>query len=549
LHRRADSIAPWVHMLNLKPRTIMTHPKSLNRRDLVKATALAVGAAGVGGLMPRQATAESATVKAQDSATSDAPIDILIVGAGNAGLPAAIQAADLGARVMVLDKNNYVGGMLAISGGHVSAANSKLQIAKGIEDSPASHYRDAMRMGRYRNNSELLKIAVDNAAAMVDWLAEIGVEFTPESPFFEDDHEHYSAPRTYMGPEYALSLLVPFKAELDKRIERGDIRVRLNTQVSGLIKADDGAVIGVVAEDWQGQTHRLMANAVILATGGYAASAALKEKFNPNIAKAKVICLPHATGDGIVMAEQAGASLVNMDLFIAHPGAVDGASGRLLFPPDLYAEGIWVNTRGERFVNEHADPDKREQAFLRQADFGFFYVIDDAMVRRDVIGVGKWDQARLDSEVSRGVVNKASTIGQLASKIGIDSKRLTNTVVQYNGLVDRGVDEVFKRDNLGGSLSAGPYYAIPITGSGLISHGGVAVNHSLQVMGSHGKPLKGLYAAGETLGSAQMMGNAVLSGMSVGPAITLGRLVARNAWQYAQLRASHSVHCAQQSIA
>jgi succinate dehydrogenase/fumarate reductase flavoprotein subunit len=239
------------------------------------------------------------------------------------------------------------------------------------------------------------------------------------------------------------------KPELDKRIERGDIRVRLNTQVSGLIKADDGAVIGVVAEDWQGQTHRLMATAVILATGGYAASAALKEKFNPNIAKAKVICPPHATGDGIVMGEQASASLVNIDLFIAHPGAVDGASGRLLFPPD----------------------------------FRFFYVIDDAMVRRD------------------------------------------------------------------GPLSTGPYYVIPITGSVLISHGGVAVNHSLQVMGSHGKPLKGLYAAGETLGSAQMMGNAVLRGMSVGPAITLGRLVARNAWQYAQLRASYSVHCTLQSTA
>lgn len=528
----------------------MTHPNSLNRRDLVKATALALSVAGVNGFIPRQAKADSTATKTDDSTTSDTPIDVLIVGAGNAGLPAAIQAADLGARVMVLDKNNYVGGMLAISGGHVSAANSKLQIAKGIEDSPASHYRDAMRMGRFRNNSELLKIAVDNAAAMVDWLAEIGVEFTPESPFYEDDHEHYSAPRTYMGPQYARSLLVPFKAEFDKRVERGDLRVRLNTKVSGLIKDDDGAVVGVVAEDWQGNTHRLMANAVVLATGGYAASAELKEKFNPNIAKAKVICLPHATGDGIVMAEQAGAGLVNMDLFIAHPGAVDGASGRLLFPPDLYAEGIWVNTQGERFVNEHADPDKREQAFLQQADFGFFYVIDDAMVRRDVIGVGKWDRARLDSEVSRGIVSKASTIRQLARKIAIDAKRLTNTVAQYNGLIDRGLDEVFKRENLGQPLANGPYYAIPITGSILISHGGVAVNHSLQVMGRNGKPLMGLYAAGETLGSAQMMGNAVLSGMSVGPAITLGRIVARNAWQYAQLRAGSQSACnTQQSTA
>ena len=194
--------------------------KNLKRRDIIKMAALGTGVGALGSVNIRQLRAAAAGDKDRFGA-SDTVADVLIIGAGNAGIPAAIQAADLGAGVVLLDKNPFVGGMLHISGGHISGADSKIQIAKGIEDSPALHYRDAMRLGRYRNNSELLKLAVENAAAMVDWLVEIGVDFTPESPFHEDDHDRYSAARTYAGPDYARSLLVPFLRELEKRIERG----------------------------------------------------------------------------------------------------------------------------------------------------------------------------------------------------------------------------------------------------------------------------------------------------------------------------------------
>ena len=505
--------------------------------------ALGTGVGALGSVNIRQLRAAAAGDKDRSGA-SDTVADVLIIGAGNAGIPAAIQAADLGAGVVLLDKNPFVGGMLHISGGHVSGADSKIQIAKGIEDSPALHYRDAMRMGRYRNNSELLKLAVENAAAMVDWLVEIGVEFTPESPFHEDDHDRYSAARTYAGPDYARSLLVPFLRELEKRIERGDVTLRLNTRATRLIKDDDGNIIGVNAVDEAGNSSPMMAKAVILATGGYGAGQELKEKYNRKIAKSRVICLPHATGDGLVMAEQAGAELTNMDIFVAFPGAVEGASGRLQHPPDHYTGGIWVNKQGRRFVNEHTgSPAERERAFLEQPDFGFFYIIDERVKRLDP-GIAGWDREQLGQEIARGVVKQAKSIRQLAGKMGVDAGQLGRTLAKYNDSVVRGTDAEFGRTRLDHKLEQGPFYAIPVTGSILISHGGVSVNHSLQVIDGDGKVIPGLYAVGETLGCAQMMGSAVLSGMSVGPAITLGRIVARNAYRYAQSARHHALDCA-----
>ncbi len=505
--------------------------KGLGRREVLKLLSFGVGAGYLNVVCENQAWAVEDADRGAGTAGKGV-IDLLIVGAGNAGMPAAIQAADLGARVLLVEKNAFVGGMLNISGGHIAGANSKMQIAKGIDDSPGLHYRDAIRMGGYRNNSELLKMSVENAASMIDWLTEIGVEFSPESPFLEDDHEHYSVPRTHAGPEYARSILGPLRIELEKRVRQGNVDLQLNTRVTSLIK-DDQAVIGMEVQDQEGMKSTLRAKAVILATGGYGASEKLKQKYHPKIAKSKVVCLPHATGDGLVLAEEAGARLTNMDLFVAFPGAIDGASGRLQHAPRHHTEGIWVNKQGYRFVNEHTEnPDEREKAFASQTEFGFFYVFDDHARKQVKLGVIGWDQGRLQSEISRGVAKKAASIRKLAAKIGLGADRLDMTVRQYNQSVANGIDELFARDNPGPALKNGPYYAIPITGSILISHGGISVNHKLQVMDRNNRAITGLYAVGETMGCAQMMGDAVLSGMSVGPAITLGRIVARNAFNY-----------------
>ena len=159
------------------------------------------------------------------------------------------------------------------------------------------------------------------------------------------------------------------------------------------------------------------------------------------------------------------------------------------------------------------------------------------------IGIKGWDRNHLRQHTLSGLIKKADSIMSLAKKIGIPPTNLTKTVDQFNRSVKHGRDDQFNREQLDEPLENGPYYSIPITGSILITHGGIKVNHAMQVLQASGKVIDGLYAAGETLGLAQMMGTAVLSGMSVGPAITLGRQVARNACQYANLVGQSAVDC------
>ncbi len=516
--------------------------KTWRRRDLLTAVAAGGSVAAIADPSPAQNTK---TVNPPDTIA-----DLLIVGAGNAGIPAAIQAADLGARVLLIDKNPIVGGMLRISGGHVSGANTKMQIARGIEDSPAQHYRDAIRMGKYQNHSELLKLAVDNAAAMIDWLAEIGVDFTPESPFFEDDHEHYSAPRTYVGSAHARSILAPFENELNKRVERGSISLAIGVNAKRLLKAKDGRIIGVGAELGNKKID-YRAHAVVLATGGYGANRTMKQKYNPSALSATVICLPHANGDGIRMAEAVGADLTNMDKLIIFPAPVQDIGGgptgaRMQFPPDDHTDGIWVNRDGERFINERtSNPDDREQALLGQRDQVFFLIFDEHIRKNmSTLPVMQWDKKTLERKIARGVaITSADSLRGLAGKLGVNAAGLTTTVRQFNDSVASGADEAFGREALRFKLERPPFYGIRVGTALLITHGGIAVNQDLQVLHRDGMVIPGLYAVGETLGCGQLMGNAVLSGMSVGPAITLGRIAARNAYHYALLQNRRDLDC------
>jgi flavocytochrome c len=508
----------------------MNSKRGVGRRDLIKAAAMGAGATALTGL------------KVEAAGAAEATADILIVGAGNSGMPAAIQAADLGAKVILLDKNDAVGGMLHISSGQFSGANAKLQVSKGIDDSPDKHYRDALRIGRYKANSELLKLAVENAAAMIDWLQEMGVELKPESPFFVYGHELYSAPRTYQGVAGGWTLLEAFQKELDKRIARGDVALHLGTRVTRLIKDRDGRVVGIGAESKSGTPREFHAKAVILATGGYGANKELIKKYNPQCATAVPKCLPHATGDGIVMAQQAGARLTHMEYFIPYPGAIEDpkapgqTSFSILFPPDNFSDAIWVNKPGERFISEdNLHPDDRERALIKQPDLTFFFIWDERIKNENPPGVRGWTKERFEQEAARGqVIKKASSIEGLAREIGVSPGKLKGTVEKYNGYVANGRDPEFDRKKLKLKIDQPPYYAIRTIGTTLITMGGIKVNHALQVEDENGRVIPGLYAVGETLGCGQLMGDAMVGGMSVGPAITFGRIVARNAVHFAQ---------------
>jgi fumarate reductase flavoprotein subunit len=469
--------------------------------------------------------------------------DVLIVGAGNAGIPAAIEASDLGARVMVIEKNSFLGGMLIVSGGHISGANAKIQMKKGIEDSFEKHYQDAMRIGKYKANSELLSVATQNAASMVDWLEEIGVDFTDDSPILEDDHNHYSVARTYVAKDLGRSLLKPLNKEINKRIKEKRIEIRYKTEALKLIEDKNKRIIGVLSKNPSNGTEVIKARSVIIATGGYGANQEMKKAHNPKSLSAKVWCLPHATGDGINMAKEFDAKLVNMDHLVVFPGTINSLNGlpleintRLKFAPRHLTESIWVNNKGERFVNEHADPDQREISFSEQEELKFFVIFNQSILENESdTDVLKWNKKTLKDQINKGTtVASAESISELAETINVPKNSMRQTIEEYNLSINNKSDDLFGRLKKRVAIENGPFYAISVGGSLLTTHGGISINHNMEVINNKNHSIKGLYAVGEVTGNGQLMGKGVVSGMSVGPAITFGRLAAREAYRYAQ---------------
>ncbi|MFN8533295.1 MAG: FAD-dependent oxidoreductase [Dehalococcoidia bacterium] len=457
---------------------------------------------------------------------------IVVVGAGNAGIPAAIVAAELGADVTLVEKTDRIGGMLFVSSATVSAAGTRMQRAKGIEDSPERHAEDALEIGRGRNDPALVRLATTYAAEAVDWLEAIGAPYSDDSPVFAGEHELYSRPRSYRcsGVAY-LKVLEP---ELGRHRDRIDLR--LNSRVVDLLLQGD-RVAGVRIES-NGRTEDVPADGVILSTGGYAANQALLKRFHGAEKNVITACLPHATGDGLVMAEDAGAALVNMDVLILMPGGVEDPKRpgftlswsivtRLRAP--ARSGDVWVNRDAKRFMREdEPSPDARERAIMSQPGTVMYSVFDEPM--REGLAPDIAEATRQWLEGGAGfepVLVSAPTIGELAAKLGLDPAMLEATIARYNAAVAAGRDDEFGREGLPKPIDTAPYHAVRANGVTLGTNGGVKVDDRLRVVRGDGTPISGLYAAGEILGKAALMGDGVASGFAAGPAFTFGRLAAR----------------------
>lgn len=465
------------------------------------------------------------------------PVHIVVVGAGNAGIPAAISAAERGARVTLIEKTDRIGGMLWTSSATVSGAGTRMQRAKGIEDSPEQHAKDALEIGRGRNNPAIVRLATEYAAETIDWLESIGAPYSEDSPVFAAEHEFYSVPRSYRcgGKEYIAAL----EPELRKWQDAGLVDVCLGTRVVDLLTTGDR--VSGVRVDHDGTTEDIQADAVILSTGGYGASQELIRRFHGDKHVATA-CLDHATGDGIKLVESVNGALTNTDLLILMPGGVEdprhpGFTLSWLFltkqRTPATAGDLWVNNQACRFIREDEQgPDARERAIMSQPQAEMFAIFDQPMKDGLTPEVAQVTTNLLS--VTDGWLVSAPTIRDLAVTLGLDPETLQATVDEYNSSVDQGRDDAFGRTGLPKKIDTGPFYAVPACGVTLGTNGGVKVDDRLRVVREDGTPIDGLYAAGELLGKAQLMGDGVASGFAAGPAFTFGRLAPRFAIEAAQ---------------
>jgi fumarate reductase flavoprotein subunit len=469
---------------------------------------------------------------AEAQAANRSHADIIVVGAGLAGLAAAITAADAGASVLVVDKHYKIGGSAMGAGGSFSAAGSRLQREKKIEDSPERHLQDANRIGKGKADPALLRLYTEQAAPTQEWLESLGIEFDAKGPRLAPEHELYTTARTCDAKGGGPGYIAVLGKQLDQRIAAGKVVLMGETEARRLVTRG-GRVAGVAVADDTGRVHTLSGKAVILACGGYGSSAPMVKRYNPSLANALRITSKRATGDGLRMAEAAGAKLVNMDLLPPYFAGVENppGSGRTLMislisgiVPNFKGD-IWVSRLGTRFMNEDSpSPDQRERALRTIPDAAVFAIFDDAQLKAN-----KPPLFAFDEHLKAGkTIKRANAMGDLALEIGVPAGQLARTIDTYNGFVDAGRDPDFGRKDLV-RIQVPPFYAIVASGVIFMTMGGVKTNARLQALGAQGKAIAGLYAAGEVQGAAQWMGDGLMSGAGNGAALVFGRLAAKDA--------------------
>lgn len=468
--------------------------------------------------------------------------DLLIVGAGTAGITAAICAAERGKKVVVIEKADEAGGTLHYTAGHLSAAGTNLQIRKGIIDTPEEHYADIERISQHTMNPVIARKAVDLAPSTLNWLEDLGYPFHEKAPLIIYGHEPYSKPRTYLGlndirtqidapGKTLLHLLLPI---FNKYISAGKIEVHYNTKMEG-IEVEGEEVVGIKTIDDRGCTINTAKN-YLLTTGGYASNPEFFKAVTDGATRLISTANLNSTGDGIIAARAGGARFSGAQKHSSTLGGMElepgsgrvnfwGAWARVSNGVDRKQREIYINESGQRFMNEYdIHADERERIVLQQPNRRFWLLFDHHALYDGTCVVPQWTPEQLIAESEKEkAVWRANTITELAQKIKLPITAVEQTVNIYNRYCTNKKDPDFNRSYLEHPLTQAPYYSILVYAYSLISFGGIEVNENLQVIKEDGTHFKNLYAAGEILGAAATSGHAFCGGMLLTPALSFGK--------------------------
>ena len=449
--------------------------------------------------------------------------DVVVVGAGGAGLVAAITAAETGAKVAVVEKLRVAAGNTLLSGAEYAAPANWLQKEKNIEDSPEALEADMLKGGDNEADPALVKVLAEQATAGAEWLRDdVKVEWTDELMHFGG----HTVTRSLVP--LGASGVEPMSKLLAKAKELG-VTIIYDTTAKKLLVDDKGVVVGVEGENSRGNgdTYTLHANkGVVLATGGFGSNIEMRKKYNPEMdEKYNSTDSVADTGDGIVMAEEIGAELRDMSYIQTYP-LCDVVSGGLLYVDDarLYGFSILVNAEGKRFVNELGRRDVLSKAILSQTGGVCYEVMDQSAFEEAKIMENHGGEVAYLT-ANKGLV-KADTLEEAAKLMGVDPTQLVETVKQYNSYVDAQHDAEFERKAMNKKIENGPFYLIKATPAVHHTMGGVAINTEAQVLRPDGTVIPNLYAAGEVTGDihgTNRLGSCALADLTV-----FGRIAGQN---------------------
>lgn len=470
--------------------------------------------------------------------------DILIVGAGTAGMSCAITAAQRGLKVGVIEKSDHIGGAMHWSGGHMSAGGTKRQQDKGIEDSVEKHLADIYRINTKSGDLDLIEMAVKEAPKTIAWLDELGMEWAPECPRIIYGHVAYDTARTVYGPEKAMSIFKVLIPQWEEQEAKGNIECHLNSTFIALKKNND-RFDTVVCNTKNGQVDYWGQN-IVITSGGYGSNPTYfqqKHKNTPLVSSA----YPTATADAHVILENEGGQFRFGEFHLPSLGGMEEeqGSGRVDFNKawamvltSIYRQprDIYVNAHGKRFIREdEVNPETRELTTMQQPDWCFWVIFDeDGLTANDENGnhnpivIGRSVEEMKAEAKRENAMCMANSIEELAVKTGLPVQTLQKTIANYNLMVETKNDPDFGRTYLENSIKTGPFYALKVHASVLVTFGGIKVDKDLRILDSEGKPMSGLYAAGEVLGLGATSGSSFCSGMAITPALGFGRILGRS---------------------
>ncbi len=460
------------------------------------------------------AVAQAKGTKIPQPKLNDVDCDIAIIGAGGAGLTAATEAASKGAKVIVFEKLSIVGGNSNFSTGGINAAYTKEQQRLGIKDSTEVFFNDTMIGGKFLNDPDLVHTLVNQSASIVEWLQSplIGADLSDVGMFGGATNKRIHRPK---GGGAIGEHLVPLlkKAALAQGAE-----IRLKHKVVD-ITSDEGKASGLRISTGEGE-YNVNANAVIIASGGFGANPDLITTYQPTLAKFATTNHPGATGDAFSMVEKFNAALVQMEQIQTHPTVVVHTG--IMITEAVRGNGaILVNHLGKRFVNEMENRDIVSNAILK-SDGHTAFIIFNQNIRESLKAIEEYTT----------VMISAQTISELAKKIEVNPTILEDTIKKYNDYVVKKIDPDFKRNpaSMEKSLAEGPYYAIEIEPAVHHTMGGLKINTKAEVINKSGKPIPGLFAAGEVTGGVH--GANRLGGNAVADYCIFGKIAADSAIEY-----------------
>ena len=505
------------------------------------------------------------TAVEKDAAAEDSTVDadVVVVGAGGAGMTAAITAAAEGKTVVILESQSMVGGNSVRATGGMNAGKTVYQdenefgesagvektlktaaekyadnetitaLAKTVSEQWAAYqanptgYFDSVELmeldtmigGKGINDPELVETLCANSADAIDWLDEHGITLHNVSSFGGASVKRIHRPVNAEGKTVSVgSYMIPL---LQENCEKAGVKMMLDTTATEILTDANGAAVGVKATGASGETVTVNAKAVVLATGGFGANLDMVVKYKPELKGFMTTNAPGIQGQGIEMAQAIGAATVDMDQIQIHPTVE--ANTAALITEGLRGDGaILINEEGQRFIDEVGTRDVVSAAEIAQTGSYSWLVVDQAMADASSV---------IQGYIKKGYTVTGSTYEELGKAMGVDAAAFAETMEKWNGYVEAKNDPDFGRTSFANPLNTAPYYAVKVTAGVHHTMGGLKINANTEVLNEKGEVIPGLFAAGEVTGGVH--GANRLGGNAVADFTVFGRIAGAAASDYA----------------